>query len=289
MKLRVLLPSLAIACLSAPAIAQIPNGGFETWVTPSGATYQDPAGWLTFNGLATFGGGMPTTEQGSPGAVGNYYATVTTRNGPFGLLQGVAISGDADSGAGGFAYSSRPAALTGQWQHGIQPQDTGMVAVYFTKWNAVTQSSDSVGGGVAVVLGSLSGWNAMNIPITYFSSATPDTAIIAIFSSMNAPVEGSFIKIDDLGFSSVSGIGENSGIADVIKLFPSPATDVFTVSAERTIQQVSVMDMTGRTVLEQGTNASQITLNVADLKPGRYLVQLRFAKGDRQVRSMVKQ
>lgn len=164
-----------------------------------------------------------------------------------------------------------------------------MVAVYFTKWNAVTQSSDSVGGGVAVVLGSLSGWNAMNIPITYFSSATPDTAIIAIFSSMNAPVEGSFIKIDDLGFSSVSGIGENSGIADVIKLFPSPATDVFTVSAERTIQQVSVMDMTGRTVLEQGTNASQITLNVADLKPGRYLVQLRFAKGDRQVRSMVKQ
>ena len=129
----------------------------------------------------------------------------------------------------------------------------------------------------------------MNIPISYFSGASPDSAFILVASSLNAPVEGSFIKVDDLGFGTISGINENAIATASIKLFPSPATDAVTISAQRPIQQVNVLDMTGRTVLEQGANAAELTVNVADLKAGRYLVQLQFADGDRQVRSMVKQ
>ena len=287
MKLRILIPSVALIAFAVQATAQVPNGGFETWNTVD--TYMDPADWLTFNALTALGGVDASCEQGSPGAVGSHYATVTTRNTAFGSFPGIIISGNTTTGSTGFAFSSRPATFTGKWQYGIQPLDTGLVVVYFTKWNNATQSSDSVGAGAAQLLGSLSGWSSMNIPISYFSGASPDSAFILVASSLNAPVEGSFIKVDDLGFGTISGINENAIATASIKLFPSPATDAVTISAQRPIQQVNVLDMTGRTVLEQGANAAELTVNVADLKAGRYLVQLQFADGDRQVRSMVKQ
>ncbi|MEO7082279.1 MAG: T9SS type A sorting domain-containing protein [Flavobacteriales bacterium] len=287
MKLRLLIPSVALIGFAVQATAQVPNGGFETWTTVG--TYLEPANWITFNSLTSLGGVDPSCEQGSPGAVGGHYATVTTRNTAFGIFQGLIISGDPVSSTAGFPYTSRPAAFTGKWQYAIQPQDTGLVVVYFSKWNNATQSSDSIGGGAVELLGTLSGWQDMNIPITYFTAAIPDTAYILIASSRTAAVEGSFIKVDNLGFGTISGINEDALAVQAIKLFHSPATDAFIVSAERPIQQVKVMDMTGRTVLEQGANAAELTVNVADLKAGRYLVQLQFANGDRQVRSLVKQ
>lgn len=286
MKLHILLPAIAFTGLLVPAVAQIPNGGFEDWTTVS--TYQEPNGWITFNGLATIGGGDPTTEQGTPGAVGSYFAKVTTRNTAFGMIQGVLITGDVSTGSTGFAYASRPAAFTGQWQYGIQPQDTGMVAVYFSKWNTTTQHSDSIGAGVALVLGSLSGWNAMNIPITYFSSATPDTAYIGVFSSMNSPVEGSFIQLDDLGFGAASGIEETKAAA-AIRVFPSPATTVLNVVSDKQIEEVDLLDMTGRIVLKHNASAKAATVDLDDLNTGRYLVQLRMEDGTRNVRSFVKE
>lgn len=289
MRLRILFPTLALVGLAASttATAQVPNGGFEQWA--DSGTYQYPVGWITFNAITALAGADPSCEQSSPGVMGSYYATVTTRNTAFGLFQGILTTGDAATGTAGFPFASRPATFTGKWQYEIQPQDTGMVVVYLTKWNTATQISDSVGGGAVQLTGSLSGWSDMVIPIAYFNSATPDTAYIVIASSTNNAVEGSFVKVDDLGFGVVSGIDEAAVTPEVIKLFPSPATDVFTVSAERPLRQVNVLDMTGRTVLEQAANRAQLTLNIADLRAGRYLVQVQFADGDRQVRSLVKQ
>lgn len=288
MKLRILLPSVALLSLTFNASAQIPNGGFETWTTPTGATYQDPDGWITFNGLTSLAGASPSCEPGSPGAVGSYYATVTTRNTAFGLIQGILTTGDATTGQTGFAYSSRPAALTGQWQYGIQPADTGLVVVYLTKWDPNTMTSDSVGGGVVQLHGSLSGWQPMNIPITYFTSANPDTAFVVIASSMNSPVEGSFVKIDALSFGISTGMAEPDHAAEP-RIWPSPATDVVNVAAEGPISDVKVLDLTGRVVMRKALGEAQAAISVADLPAGRYLLQVRMVDGRRQVRSFVKQ
>ncbi|MGV9014079.1 MAG: T9SS type A sorting domain-containing protein [Flavobacteriales bacterium] len=270
---------------SATALAQIPNGGFETWNTVG--AYQDPAQWITFNALTSLAGAQPSCAQSSPGAVGSYYATLTTRNTAFGLLPGLMSIGNANSGATGFAYSSRPAALTGQWQYGIQPTDSGFVAIYLTKWNTTTQHSDSVGGGAVAAIGTLSGWHALNVPIQYFSAVNPDTAYIIIASSLNAPVDGSFIKIDDLGFGAASGIGELDQVLS-LRVFPSLATDVVNVTAESPIADVTVMDLTGRTLLIKAVGAEQATVGVANLPTGRYFMQVRMLDGKRQVRSFVK-
>lgn len=286
MRSQLLLP-IAIGVLCAgTSLAQVPNGGFENW-TDMG-TYLDPDGWITFNGLTSLAGASPSCEQGSPGAVGNYYATVTTQNTAFGVIQGILTTGDGTTGQTGFAFSSRPAAFTGKWQYGIQPQDTGLVVVYLTKWNNATQNSDSVGGGAVQLLGSLSGWQNMNIPITYFSSADPDTAFVMIASSLNAPVEGSFVKVDDLSLGISTGVAQLDQVPG-LRIWPSPATDEVNVAAADPISAVNVMDLTGRTVLTKAMGAAQATLVVADLPPGRYLMQVNLIDGRRQVRSFIKQ
>lgn len=285
MKHKLLLIGTIAALSSATALAQIPNGGFETWNTVG--TYQDPAQWITFNALTSLAGAQPSCAQGSPGAVGSYYATVTTRNTAFGMIQGIMTLGDANSGSTGFAYSSRPAALTGKWQYGIQPTDSGFVAIYLTKWNTVTQHSDSVGGGAATAIGTLSGWQNLNVPIQYFNAMNPDTAYIIVASSLNSPVEGSFIKIDDLGFGAASAIGELDQVSG-LRIFPSLATDEVNVTADSPIADLMVMDLTGRSVLEQAVGAQQASVDVADLSTGRYFLQVRMVDGKRQVRSFVK-
>ena len=288
MKTRLLLPFAFGVIFAGTSLAQVPNGGFENWTTVG--TYQDPDGWITFNGLTSLAGASPSTAQGSPGAVGSHYATVTTQNTvSFGVIQGILISGDGTTGTAGFSYASRPGSMTGQWQYGIQPADTGIVAVYLTKWNTTTLTADSVGGGAVEVVGSLSGWHPLNIPITYFTSATPDTAIIAVISSStNTPVAGSFIKVDDLGFGVASGVAEVEQVPS-LRIYPSPATDILNITAASPISDIEVMDLTGRTVVRKALGASVSTLGVADLPTGRYLLQVRMADGKRQVRSFVKQ
>ena len=289
MKTRILFAGLALACFGTITSAQVPNGGFENWVTPDGASYQDPVGWVTFNGLTSLITGTPLScEQGTPGAVGASYATVTTRAATgLGIVPGLLICGDGITGTPGFAYSGRPAAFTGQLQYGIQAGDTGMVVVYLTKWNVATLNADSVGGGAMVLMGnSPSSWQNMNIAIDYFSPANPDTAHIAIVTSAGEGVDGSFIKVDDLGFSGVSAVAEAQATA--FKLFPSPATDVLNIAAGQRIAEVKVLDMAGRAVIEQGVGTAQLQLNVANLREGRYLVQLLLADGERLVRPFVK-
>ena len=289
MKTRILLTSLAMGGLLVSATAQIPNGGFENWVTPSGANYQDPVGWITFNALTTLEGGQPSCAQGSPGAVGSYYATVTTQGSAFGAIPGIISVGDNATGNTGFAYTSRPQAFTGQWQYDIEPGDGGMIAVVLSKWSTSDDSAHTVGAAVAQVTGALGGgWHPLNVAFTYQTNEDPDTAYVVVTSSMDSPVPGSFIKVDDLGFgNATSGIAEQDPMA--LRLYPSPASTRLNVSASAPMNGLDIMDMTGRTVMHQGVGAADAVLNVADLDHGRYLVRVLMKNGKEYVRSFVKE
>ena len=82
-------------------------------------------------------------EQGSPGVVGTYHAVITSRD----LPGGSPIQGWTSTG---FQYASRPAMLTGQWQYGVQLNDTAQVQVALI--NGGTQTL--IARGVLEVTGS---------------------------------------------------------------------------------------------------------------------------------------
>lgn len=266
---------------------QIPNGGFEQWVDQGG--YTEPTSWLTYNDVMTPQGYFATCDPGTPGAVGAYHALITSRT----TLEGSTIQGWMAAGTSGahagFPYAQRPATLTGQWQYGIQPSDTGEVQIALTAWNGTTGETELIAHGTLEVTGNVGAWTTFSVPFTYFSSATPDTALIqfAASKSFAAPVADSFMKIDDLAF--VGTVGLNDRTAPLLfSLHPSPTSSVLQITSGSPIADVTVTDLIGRTVLTRSMNAARITLDVAELPAGRYFVRVRGTDDKLGIRSFVK-
>lgn len=281
MLLRTLLPCLMCFGLLATATAQIPNSGFEQWVDQGG--YTEPAGWLTYNDLMTPQGYFATCDPGMPGAVGAYHAVITSRT----TSEGSTIQGWM---ATSFPYTQRPADFTGQWQYGIQPMDAGEMWVALVGWNGSTGSPEMIAFGILEVTGNVNAWTPFTVPLTYISSATPDTALIQFAASkeFTAPVAGSYMKVDDLAFAGSVGLGEMAA-TPLFSLYPSPTTDVLHIVGGERITEVTVVDMSGRAVMRHGAQAERITLNVQELPAGRYFVHGRAMDGTRGIRSFVKQ
>jgi hypothetical protein len=254
--------------------AQIPNGGFESWVNLGG--YSEPIGWLTYNDVITPGPWPAiTVEPGTPGAVGNYHAVITTVAVPLGpTIQGWVSVGVTGSHAG-FPYTERPAMLTGQWQYGIQPSDTGQVQVALSKWNSISSSTEWIAQGSLDITGDLSAWQAFSVPFTYFSTEAPDTAYVQFVSSIDfaSPVAGSFIKVDDLAFAGTVGLDELDAAIE-IHAFPNPGTDHFSLSLPPGTHTITLVDATGRTVLQQQVFGSPFVIGTAQVPSGVHIVRV---------------
>ncbi len=268
---------LPLALLPFLASAQVPNGGFESWVDQGGNL--DPVGWLTYNEVQTEGGA--TVEQGTPGNPGGVHVVITSRPS---LGGGLPIQGWISAGASGtnagFPYASRPAMLTGQWQYGIQPNDTGVVTVALSKWNDLSSSTDVIAIGMIEVQGALSTWQSFSVPLEYSSSNMPDTAYIQIVSSINfaSPVVGSFMKVDDLAFVGTVGmdaVNDRSGI----DLFPNPGTTYITLTLPPGRHNITLFDATGRVVLGQRTTEERPVIRTDALPTGPYLITVRDEEG----------
>jgi len=262
---------LPLALLPLLAAAQIPNGGFENWVDQGG--YLDPVGWLTYNDVVTQGGWPATTvEQGTPGATGNYHCVITTVQVPLGTTIQGWISAGVDGTNPGFPFTARPAMLTGQWQYGIEPNDTAQVQVLL--FNGASQELIALGGIKAT--GNLPDWQTLQVPLTYFSSGTPDTAFIQIVSSINfsAPIAGSFVKVDDLAFEGSVGIGEYPG-NNKLSVFPNPGTTHFTLDLTPGPHTITLFDAAGRVVLQQRTTDARPVKGTEALPAGLYRIMVR--------------
>jgi hypothetical protein len=286
MKTHVLLLSAVGLFPFSPAMAQVPNGGFENWTSVDG--HFDPDGWIVTND-ATAPLGVISGDQGTPGAVGSFYAKVTTYPVPGvgGIIPGALIAGDVASETPGFTYTERPEALNGSIQYSIQPGDQGTILV------VLKLGSVAVGEGGLYLTGSHDGWMSFSIPVAYNDPTTyPDTAYITITSSASNGVAGSTISIDNLSFGALTGGG--AGIQEQqasvgLHVFPTLTSDVLNVIAHQALAQVEVLDMTGRRLIRKATNSESIDLDVSGLHTGRYLVQVYLADGRRLVRSFVKQ
>ena len=277
MKTNLLLISAVGLLPFSKVVAQIPNNGFENWTTVG--DHLNPDDWYTSNDQ-TAALGLISCEKGTPGAVGNAYAKLTSKvlPGTTGVLPGVMGTG--------FAYSGRPAAWNGSVKYDIQSGDQASVTVGFYL-NGV-----GIGLGLLGFTGTQSSWVDFSVPITYADGTSiPDSAAITIGSSGSDAVEGTTISFDDLSFGSFNG---NAGVQEVqaaigLRVYPTLATDVLNLVADQPLAEVDVLDLTGRDLMSQATQAENLALNVSGLNTGRYLVQIRLADGRRLVRSFVKQ
>lgn len=270
---------------SGVVAAQIPNAGFETWTTTSG--YDVPTGWDQLNSM-TSSMSTYTCTKGTPGAVGSSYIKLVSKTVTgMGVMPGVAVSGVIDMASftpkSGFASTVRPVSLTGSWQYMAFGSDQGHIAVLLSKWNTAMNMRDTVAFTDYMLPGMAMSWATFTIPLTYQSTAVPDSAIIVLSASGTTPVNSSYLYVDNLAFTgtvptAVNSIANNKS---PFSIYPNPASETATINFTSSSNQnvnVHISDMSGKLVksveqpVQNGKN--QIHLDLKGLIKGMYLIVL---------------
>ena len=267
--------------VSMSGIAQIPNGHFEDW-SPV-LFYQDPDEWTSLNASVSRTG-MISCEPVTPGASDYFGAKLTTVNVPgTGTIPGTLISGRSNTFQG-FPFTDRPAAMSGAWKYAPVGSDLGIIAVTLTRWDPASLHRVIIGLASFSVSSATSSWTALNLPITYASALSPDTATISMVSGS---IAGTSLWVDDLAFGPLTSVEEFSAIP--ISIFPVPARDHITVEAGSVIHSVDLIAADGRVVDQRRVSGERVMLDVSELPAGLYVAQLRFADGTVRRRSVIRE
>ncbi|HZG01292.1 MAG TPA: PCMD domain-containing protein [Chitinophagales bacterium] len=283
-----------VLCLLAGhfAHAQVPNGGFEIWQTPTGASYMEPQSWTTSNGpLSDLPVPAPAnvTQETTTVAEGTSAVKLTTSS----ILGGAAqASGAISSGNitydpinttltfdGGFAFTDRPGSLTGMLKYTPVGGDTAHIWIVLTRWNAGMR--DTIAMGSVLHAAATATYVPFGVVLNYMSTEEPDTALIVALSSKRIVIlggaPGSTLWLDDLALefgASVEGINNVKSI----NAYPNPANDRLVIEAAADeYTEARVFDMTGRLVNTLPIENNGV--NVSTLTSGNYVLEVTGRNG----------
>ncbi len=77
-------------------------------------------------------------------------------------------------------------------------------------------------------------------------------------------------------FQYVVGIEENGSSCHI---YPNPTASVVSITTERAAQSISIYDLYGRLLMKHSVDGEQLEIDLSDLSPGAYLLQIDY--GDR--------
>jgi hypothetical protein len=118
--------------------------------------------------------------------------------------------------------------------------------------------------------------------ITWATGAMPATTTFQLMWSDEASPGNQMINAgtgtDALGNIDTANDCSTASVKEIsfynIDVYPNPASNVINVRSEFTIDNLSVLDLMGRTVKQQISNNKEFSLDVSDLAKGVYLVKL---------------
>jgi hypothetical protein len=99
-----------------------------------------------------------------------------------------------------------------------------------------------------------------------FKSGNP---VSVVYSDLN------FFSLIDYTFTSIRTLGE----ADVLKVFPNPVADEFTITNREKITSIKVLDLQGRQLLQITPGGQEVKVSMASYPAGIYLVQISDENG----------
>ena len=123
------------------------------------------------------------------------------------------------------------------------------------------------------------GWQVMEF--NFNNPTTPPTAAFnsafaynkaTIFFNFLGTARGETYYFDDMKFGAAA-LGVNSFNASNIRMYPNPTSSVFTIEANDVIENVTLYNVLGQQVLAKTSNGNSVTLDVANLQTGVYVVK----------------
>lgn len=267
---------------------QVPNGAFDQW------SNQQPASWNSLNN-STLSGGVVTCQQGictaGSGCENSYYLNLTSEQNSEGtVVTGIAVCGSLNANSfvptnnyqpvsGGFPFTQRPTSLTGNWQYMAMGNSHGYINVILTRWDTVHAKRITVGSAHHVLSGMAMSWAKFSIPITYDTTATPDTCKIVLSASGSPAEQLDYLYINALGFDNVVEAVQQYITNNSISIFPNPATVEITIntanSSNKEDLQLLIFDVVGTLVQSATLNQYQQKVSVAGLSNGCYIVTIK--------------
>ncbi len=163
--------------------AQIPNSGFEEWVTEGSDL--NPAGWMTTNNNP-----LVSVTQYTPAHMGDFSMKVST-------FEAVNMT-FAEVATLEFTCTERPAALNACLKTSVMPGDRVLLIMAFFNGDSIVALPTDCTFSIDTTL---SEFTCFSFPVTYYSSLTPDSAIIIVMAGSESPMTGTEIIVDELSFT----------------------------------------------------------------------------------------
>ncbi len=290
--------SLLVATLASAQAQTIPNGGFETWALRN--SVEAPTGWVTTDDVAaalvgTAFTGTYTKVTDAHG--GTYAARLESKNTLLGIVVPGAVGIGTKVGAnvalpGGIPFTGRPTMLQFYYKlSGPQPvaaSDGAFAQVALTRYvNGATQTLATARQVFTTVT---STYVLAQVPLTYTSSATPDSVHLvlssgAIITATAGPVAGTVFQVDDVSFTGTATATRDAALSAALTVAPNPSPDGrYLLHAPPTLLAgaLAVTDATGRVVRREAaltTSAPTRALDLSGLAAGFYTLQLVADQG----------
>lgn len=225
--------------------------------------------WTGFFSPALDFGGVTTV--GSSGAFAfssvNTGLLITVDNGT------AALYSSADGGA-----TWAPVAPTGPWYYGDVTYVPGTANTYVS--TGITNADPTMTGSSYTTDGGLT-WTAIDNGEQRGKAVflNPTTGWAGQFSDGPTGTTG-ILKFS----GSLLGVSDNA-VKSSLKISPNPAVDVVTVTANKEIKSVSIIDLSGKKVKTEVTSGK---VNVSSLAKGTYILQVNYGNGGVENTKLIK-
>ena len=278
----------AILFLSAINISAQPNGGFENWSPYFGT--ENPDNWGTLNILTMIGNAQSVFKASSIDKHSGNYAlkinTVYLVNKPdFNALKdtmGVVFTGgitlSPQSINYGFPYTLRPEKLEFWSKYNPIGNDSAGAQVFLRKWDG--SKHDTIAFGEIGFVETPSYTN-FQVNLTYYSSDSPDSAIIAFASSLHSVGArvGSTLFVDDVALIGSVGIGEPNKMDGIVKISPNPSKDEVNIKTSLPNSDIlKINDISGKLIGEFKIYNNEFIINTAAFPFGIYFYEIQDNK-----------
>jgi Secretion system C-terminal sorting domain len=286
---------IAFLCTAIGAKAQtFPNGGFENWI--NNGSFEEPQYWSGMNVMSMFGAPATATKSTSSHS-GTYALKLTTSVSDFGgdgemdTLPGIIMLGNSDLINGnstmGTPFSARPDSLVG-WYKLISPSNTPFQLQFIsTKWNVSTQNADAISSG-SFEGNASSNYIRFSVPILYLDNGTPDSIQVYLGNSTDESITTNQLFIDDLSFVYNNTAGVNEFSTDV-SMAPNPFNHELRIQSEKRIKEIVIVDIQGKTIMNQITNESNTIIETSSFDSGIYYCSLLLEDGQIHQQKIIKQ
>lgn len=282
MKKLIITLNLSLALINFALSQQISNCGLEQWQSFTG--YEVPDSFLTIDQVFFFG--QQLVSKTTDAHYGQYAAIVQTG---YVSVPGLLSYGRFERIGQinyfyGWPFTARPDTLKFWYKFFPAGNDTGLAAIFLSKWNG---SPVMIGSGQMPIFNNTTPYTLAEIPIDYSSSETPDTIIISFISSFNNdPTIGTMLFIDDISLDYPTGVKEvTSNVPETFFLtaYPNPfnpSTKIIWQAPVGCWQTLKIYDVLGNeiaTLVDEYKPAGsyEVEFNASSLPSGVYFYQLR--------------